>query len=108
MKADPTWPAPTGARRARARIAWDLHARGVWGELAARFDSKLPWVQETWAQIADAALGGRDAAEGGRLACEKRIELENRRILGHSWDSAFPAEHELWYEIARTVRQASA
>jgi hypothetical protein len=107
VKADPHWPAPSGARFGRARIAWDMHARGIWGQSAASFESKPAWVQELWAQVADAALSGRDVLEGARLACEKRIELEDRGRLGQSWDTAMAPEHELWQEVARAVRQAS-
>lgn len=104
MKADTSWAAPQGARLARAIIAWQSHAEGIWGR-AVILGEKPPWVQELWAQVADAALAGRDDSEGARLAFAKRIELEGR---SDSWDTIGPFGHDVWRKVASDVRKASA
>ena len=106
MKADTSWDAPDATRLKRARIAWETHATGVWGR-ASSLDAKPSWVQELWAQVADAALDGQDADEGARLAYAKRVELEDRARLGESWDTLPSIGHQVWLQVATSVRQVS-
>ena len=95
-KMDTSWPAPIGERLNRARIAWDAHAQGVWGERAASLDDKPGWVQEVWAQVAEAALAG-----GARAAHAKRVELEGRL---ETWDALPPLGVAVWAHVATSVR----
>lgn len=91
------WPAPTRIRLERARIAWDAHAQGVWGERAALLDGKPGWVQEIWARVAEAALTG-DA----RAAHAKRVELEGR---AETWDALPPLGRSIWTDVVTFVRK---
>jgi len=95
---------PSGARLERAKVAFDTHARAVWGEKAAAFDGKPDWVKEQWAQIADVAIGRGGKTEAARLAAQKWIELEGRARLGQSWEAMGFDGQGVWLEVVGAVR----
>ena len=109
MKADMSWAAPAAVRLARAKIAAQIYSFAVWSQTALfrgamDLDSKVGWVQELWARVADAALAGENASTGAKLAHSARITLEGRDLLGESWEKASPLERQIWLRVALALR----
>jgi hypothetical protein len=109
MKADTSWVAPDAVRLARAKIAAQIYSFAVWSPTklfcgAMDLGSRAAWVQELWAQVADAALLGENASAGAKLAHSARIVLEGRDLLGESWEKASPLERQIWLRVALALR----
>jgi hypothetical protein len=97
MKADTSWPEPTGLRLENARTAFTVYVEACWKYPEVRpgfFNEKPGWVKELWAQVAEAASGG------AYKAFLKRRELEGRT---ESWDDIGPYGQAAWRSVVTAL-----
>lgn len=114
-------PAPNGLRLRRACAAFYTFGKAVWGpDKAPKLMARPGWLQEQWAQVADAIIeiaGAQIDAEGhsehlrekrARAAAKKRDALEGRDGDGSpealsAWkavvDAVMQAEHTPWESL---------